>query len=99
MRKLTNLRDFDHFFAGDSIDCDREVCNIVSGSCDEELSCLENFESRNAIPRPPEPEIERAAQVELPELIDRLQCVSSLTPLMECLSVFPSTTKCFVFNC
>ena len=78
------------FILGDSTDCDREVCSIVSGE-EEDLKFLDTGDGEPTQHRAHEPEIQKASQVaiegikEPTALINRLAAVKVMIMINDIL--------------
>ena len=63
---------------GDSTDCDREVCSIVSGE-DEDLKFLDAGDGESTHHRAHEPEIQKASEVAIEGIKEPTALISRLT--------------------
>ena len=75
------------FILGDSTDCDREVCSIVSGE-EEDLKFLDAGDGEPTQHRAHEPEIQKASEVAIEGIKEPTALINRLTAVR-----FTSTLK------
>ena len=71
---------------GDSTDCDREVCSIVSGE-DEDLKFLDAGDGESTSHRAHEPEIQKASEVAIEGIKEPTALINRLTAVFFIASI------------
>ena len=79
------------FILGDSTDCDREVCSIVSGE-EEDLKFLDAGDGEPTQHRAHEPEIQKASEVAIEGIKEPTALINRLTAVR-----FKSTIEYILF--